>query len=103
MDKEFGLQSMDVVFERAAMVIGPLTLTIESDIKWKALKLLKIDENLPDSDVYRTAPVGLAEHGLEVLQILEYLVSERWFTRAWILQVCFIYAPTLIIGCSVLF
>jgi len=88
MDKEFGIQSMDVVFERAAMVIGPLTLTIESDIKWKALKLLKIDENLPDSDVYGTASAGLAEHGLEVLQILESLVSERWFTRAWILQVC---------------
>lgn len=91
MDKEFGIQSMDVVFERAAMVIGPLSLTIESDIEWKALKLLKIDENLSESDFYRTASARLAEHGLEVLGILESLVSERWFTRAWILQVWFIY------------
>ncbi|KAH8653130.1 heterokaryon incompatibility protein-domain-containing protein [Tricladium varicosporioides] len=86
MDKEFGIQSMDVVFERSSMVIGPLSLTIESDIKWNALKLLKIDENLPDSDGHQTASANLAEHGLEVFQILESLISDRWFTRAWILQ-----------------
>jgi hypothetical protein len=94
MDKEFGIQSMDVVFERAVMVIGPLKLTVESNVQWNALQLLKIDEALPEDDAYIITSARFAEHGVQVLQILESLVNDRWFTRAWILQVCTIYRWT---------
>jgi hypothetical protein len=91
MDKEFGIQSMDVVFERAVMVIGPLNLVVESNVQWNALQLLKIDEALPGDDGYVITSARFAEHGVQVLQILESLASDRWFGRSWILQVGSLY------------
>jgi len=69
MDKEFGIQSIDVVFERAVMVIGPLHLTVESNVQWNALQLLKIDKAIPRDNKYIVTSARFAKQGVQILHI----------------------------------
>ncbi|KAI4195056.1 MAG: hypothetical protein LQ350_007421 [Teloschistes chrysophthalmus] len=73
-DKEFGIQSMDLTYQRSIHPVGILDLCIYSQPQLDALALL----------VEGIAPVE--HHWPDLADILEKVAQNAWFTRAWIIQ-----------------
>jgi Heterokaryon incompatibility protein (HET) len=88
-DKELGIQSMDLVFERASMTAGLFSTAIETQDHQQALnslqKALKLN---PYGDVVYDSKKceELFESHAAILETMEILASDRWLTRSWILQ-----------------
>lgn len=73
-DKENGIQSMDLVYERATHPVGLLKHHIDSQAHLDVMELLA-----------QGAPCGL-EHFDAMIEVLEILRDDRWFSRTWCLQ-----------------
>ena len=73
-DKEYGIQSMDLVYERASHPLGLLTTCIRKQAHLDALSLLLRRESLTRNSFEA------------VIEALELLVLDPWLTRAWVYQ-----------------
>ena len=73
-DKENGIQSMDLVYERATHPVGLLKHHIDSQAHLDVMELLA-----------QGAPCRL-EHFDAMVEVLEILRDDRWFSRTWCLQ-----------------
>jgi len=73
-DQRDGIQAMDLVYQRAEESVGLLNIYVEKQEHLDALNLMFEGE-------------GIEPHELESLaEVLEFICSDAWFTRAWILQ-----------------
>ncbi|KAG4431451.1 hypothetical protein IFR05_013063 [Cadophora sp. M221] len=91
-DKELGIQSMDLVFQRATFTAGILTTSIDEPRHAEALEALRRARHKDDYGFF--PPPGVKLNGEEdlisrawdIVELYEMLASDRWLTRAWILQ-----------------
>ncbi|KAH6724682.1 heterokaryon incompatibility protein-domain-containing protein [Leptodontidium sp. MPI-SDFR-AT-0119] len=91
-DKELGIQSMDLVFQRAMFTAGILTTSIDEPRHAEALNALRRARYKNDYGYF--PPLGVKLNGEEdlmsrawdIVDLYEMLASDRWLTRAWILQ-----------------
>ncbi|KDR74223.1 hypothetical protein GALMADRAFT_249965 [Galerina marginata CBS 339.88] len=73
-DKEAGIQSMDLVYQRASRPVGLLDAEIKTQAHLNALvQLVEGKQFTPEQ--YESA-----------VEVLELLAQDRWLTRAWVLQ-----------------
>ncbi|KAL9137057.1 MAG: hypothetical protein Q9175_001735 [Cornicularia normoerica] len=88
-EHEMAMQSMDLIYSFSRYPVGLLTKPIESQ---KTLDLLN---TFLHSDFLKTSghqyvpalkPELSVEAALEVLEVLDYITSDKWWTRAWIFQ-----------------
>jgi hypothetical protein len=88
-DKEFGIQSMDKVFERALTVLGALSLRVNTQAEWDALRVLKDPHDEVDEKFERESLAAVIRYLSEkgAIDMLEKILEDRWFQRSWILQV----------------
>ncbi|KAF4883654.1 hypothetical protein CGCF415_v015727 [Colletotrichum fructicola] len=104
-DKELGIQSMDLVYQRAHTCIG-LMSTLWSQRHLDAL-LLQAELRNPDSgaaSIHRrgAAPVRkprpeMQHFANDLIAAVFALVSDRWTTRAWVLQESFVSADRMLL------
>lgn len=73
-DKEMGIQSMDLVYQRASHPVALLSLPMRSQLHLSALLKAKDAEEF------------LPEELLCVVEALEDVMRDRWFTRTWCFQ-----------------
>lgn len=89
-DKELGIQSMDLVFQRARFTAGVLSVSVDEPQHAEALNFLR--ESRYQDDYGYLPPDGLgieidlSLRAWDILGLFEILASDRWLTRAWILQ-----------------
>ena len=90
-EHEMAMQSMDLIYSFSKYPVGILTKPIRSH---KSLELL---EKLLNSDfvemsgdretfVLKPEPELSVEVALEVVDLLDYITLDKWWTRAWIFQ-----------------
>lgn len=75
-DKEAGIQSMDLVYQRSAYPVGIIDCYFSKQSQIDILELIMEGENFTTDQM---------EDLIEVLQLLK---EDSWFTRAWVLQEC---------------
>ncbi|KAF2238302.1 hypothetical protein EV356DRAFT_303724 [Viridothelium virens] len=73
-DQREGIQAMDLVYQRAVECLGLLDVQIADQRHIDALNAMFDGEDISDDLLHALADV------------LELILSDRWFTRAWILQ-----------------
>jgi Heterokaryon incompatibility protein (HET) len=73
-DKEAGIQSMDLVYQRAKKPVGLLNAEIKTQAHLDALLQLVEGEEFA-AEQYKAA-----------VEVLELLAQDRWLTRAWVFQ-----------------
>ncbi len=88
-EHEMAIQSMDLVYSFSKYPVGLLTKPIKSH------RFLSLLQGLLNSDFVETFdhldPPGLklgisAALALEVVEMLDYITTDKWWTRAWIFQ-----------------
>jgi hypothetical protein len=96
-NKENGIQSMDLVYERSVRGLGIIPEPIEKKKHLEVLMRLKDvshdygecllqDESLHGRAEYLSSK--LLKMATELTELLEMIGTSRWFKRAWIFQVC---------------
>ena len=89
-DKELGIQSMDLVFQRAKFTAGILSVSVDEPRHAEALNALRGARYQDDYGYLPPAGWGreeeLSPKAWDILELFELLASDRWLTRAWILQ-----------------
>jgi len=73
-DKEFGIQSMDLVYQRASHPVGLMNAYIKTQAHMDALLKIVLGEPFTTEE-YESA-----------VEVLELLAEDRWLSRAWIYQ-----------------
>ncbi|KAK7911039.1 hypothetical protein PG985_013520 [Apiospora marii] len=81
--QKLGVQAMDIVYNRAAVTAGLHSATITSQSEADAIKHLITCGNDFASYYYSKPSMQMLER---VLHFLEKVTSDRWYTRAWVLQ-----------------
>lgn len=93
-DKSTGIQAMDLVYEQAEYSVAILATTVKEQRHLDAINsLLTVYDSEHDLDV---STLG------DLIEILELIVADPWFERAWTLQESTSGARqmTLLIGCG---
>lgn len=91
-EKKCAIEAMDQIYQQAHIVLSLLDARLEDDLASAARKALErpppsIDgTNLVFQWVYRSNIQDFIEAADALCSILEFVASDRWFTRAWILQ-----------------
>lgn len=75
-DKEAGIQSMDLVYQQSAYPVGIIDCYFDKQSHIDMLELIMEGENF-----------ALDQMG-DLIDMLELLKNDPWFTRAWVLQEC---------------
>ena len=83
------MQSMDLIYSYSKFPIGLLTKPLESqEFLYLLQRLLR--SGLTEYSGGRNPPVlkrGIsAREALKVVELLDYITSDKWWTRAWIFQ-----------------
>ncbi|KAL8989244.1 MAG: hypothetical protein Q9177_001827 [Variospora cf. flavescens] len=78
-DKETGIQSMDLVYKRAAFPVGLLNFRIRTQQEMDTMALI-----VSIAKGYRISPTEVQIDG--IIHIFEALTADAWFSRSWILQ-----------------
>jgi hypothetical protein len=79
-EQELGIQSMDIVYNRALMTAGLLDVEITSQEQLTAI------ENLLYSDQRTKQPIIDRRFCEQILDLLHRTSQDRWYTRAWVVQ-----------------
>ena len=90
-EHEMAMQSMDLIYSFSKYPVGLLTKPIRSQKSLDLLeKLLNSDfvEMSDDRDTYvlKPEPELSVEVALEVVDLLDYITLDKWWSRAWIFQ-----------------
>jgi hypothetical protein len=88
-EKEIAMQSMDLVYSMSKHPLGLLARPIESQAHLNLLPKVLLGEFMGPSDHPSFPHLKLSissETALEVLELLERIISDPWWERAWIFQ-----------------
>jgi Heterokaryon incompatibility protein (HET) len=89
-NKELGIQSMDLVFQRAKFTAGILSVSVHEPRHAEALNALREARYQDDYGYLPPAGLGreaeLSPRPWDIVGLFEILASDRWLTRAWNLQ-----------------
>lgn len=80
-DKELGIQAMDVVYQRAENAVALLNYTIQDDHQMEALA--KWSSYVDVGEDFDLDSENVEEEGRAISTVLEDIISDRWFSRAW--------------------
>ncbi|KAF9634813.1 hypothetical protein BFW01_g5708 [Lasiodiplodia theobromae] len=75
-DKEAGIQSMDLVYQRSAYPVGIIDCYFDKQSHIDILQRILEGEEL------------ILDQMEDLFEVLELLKNDPWFTRAWVLQEC---------------
>jgi hypothetical protein len=78
--QELGIQSMDIVYNRAMYTAGLLNVEITTQEQAKAI------ETLLHSDWETTQRTMNLQHCEHIIRFLDETCQDRWYTRAWVIQ-----------------
>ncbi|USP80389.1 hypothetical protein yc1106_07663 [Curvularia clavata] len=78
--QELGIQSMDIVYNRAMYTVGLLDVKITSQEQLNAIKTLL------HSNWEATPTIEKLQYCTHILRFLHETCQDRWYTRAWVIQ-----------------
>lgn len=93
-DKELGIQSMDIVYQRARFSIGLFNAEIESDEEITAINEFLSWGGRPGSSADVSSLLPFLDGFLDALQ---RILEDPWTTRAWILQESFSAGKSMVL------
>lgn len=88
-EHEMAIQSMDLIYNFSEYPVGLLTKPLKSQACLELLQRLLRSEFVETSGDGESVELKLratVEMALEVVELLDYITSDKWWTRAWIFQ-----------------
>lgn len=82
-DQQLGVQAMDIVYNRAAFTAGLLDLQLSSQAQINAIRAFISEEGDVTTRFGFSAPDPRLPY---LLDFLDALSRDRWYTRAWVVQ-----------------